>query len=129
MKTDRRAYVPIQLTAEDNSLSLRASQGFWGNKGTCPFTFREQENKTGNTGTKAYFGNKGHQNRRNTFREHKGNLVGNKGTWTSPAGRPSNASDPRRLRGFYWGQWKSRRLFFFRCCDFRSPPKTYPRLP
>ena len=33
-------------------------------------TWEQKENKTGNAGTKHSLGNKEHQNRRNTFREH-----------------------------------------------------------
>ena len=76
--------------------------GFFENKGTWPFTFREQkENKTGITGTKAYFRKQGHQNRRNTFREQgnaRKNFVGKKGTWTSPLPPPSILS----IRTFFF---------------------------
>ena len=60
-----------------------------GNKGTWPFTFREQgykrKIKLGTLEQKHILGNREQQNRRT--REHKENFVGNKGTWT-PSGGP-----------------------------------------
>ena len=50
-----------------------------GNKGTWPFTFREQGNKRkiklGTREQKYILGNRKHQNRRNTFREQRGNTT------------------------------------------------------
>ena len=48
-------------------------------------TREQKENKTGNTGTTAYFREQGTPKSKKYFketREHKNNFVGNNGTWT-----------------------------------------------
>ena len=86
------------------------------NKGTRPFTFREQGNKMkiklGTPEQKHILGNREHQNRRNTFREHENtteqNVSWERGNMDSPweAFKPLRALSLLKLYDFQFYRYQ-----------------------